>query len=77
MWSQEENCLYGSFRFTDFSEAFAFITQVALLAEKYQHHPTIKITFNKVELWLNTHDAGDIITSKDTKLAEAISELLA
>jgi 4a-hydroxytetrahydrobiopterin dehydratase len=77
MWSQEgDKWLYASFRFSDFSEAFAFVTRVAMLAEKHQHHPTIKNTYNNVELWLSTHDAGHIVTAKDTLLAEAITKLI-
>jgi 4a-hydroxytetrahydrobiopterin dehydratase len=76
MWVERENQLYQEFQFSDFSAAFAFMTQVALLAEKLNHHPTWKNTYNKVEIWLSTHDAGDIITDKDRKLAAAIDKLL-
>lgn len=72
MWQQKDNTLYRSFTFKDFTEAFSFMTRVALIAEKQNHHPTWKNTYNKVEIWLNTHDAGDIVTDKDRKLAEAI-----
>ena len=51
------------------------MTAVALLAEKADHHPTWKNTYNKVEIWLSTHDAGDVITAKDKKLAKQIDEL--
>jgi len=76
MWKETDNKLYKSFTFKDFSEAFSFMTRVALIAEKMNHHPTWTNTYNKVEIWLNTHDAGDIVTDKDKKLAGAIDQLL-
>ena len=75
MWQEADNKLYKAFQFKDFSEAFAFMTRVALIAEKMNHHPTWTNTYNKVEIWLNTHDAGDIVTDKDQKLAAAIDKL--
>ena len=74
MWKEENNTLYKKFEFTNFSEAFAFMTRVALAAEKMDHHPTWKNTYNKLEIWLSTHDAGDIVTDKDKKLAAAIDK---
>lgn len=71
-----ENKLYASFKFKNFIEAFAFISKVALLAEKLNHHPTIINTYNSVELFLYTHDAGDVVTQKDIELAEQIEQLL-
>jgi len=76
MWKETDNKLYKSFEFKDFSTAFAFMTRVALLAEKINHHPTWTNTWNKVEIWLNTHDAGDIVTEKDRKLADEIDKLV-
>ena len=76
MWKEADNSLYRKFSFKDFSEAFAFMTRVALIAEKMDHHPTWKNTWNTVEVWLNTHDAGDIVTDKDKKLAKAIDALV-
>lgn len=75
-WTEQNNALYASFEFKDFSEAFAFMCRVALIAEKQNHHPKWTNLWNKVEIWLNTHDAGDIITEKDHKLAQAIDKLL-
>ena len=75
MWKEENNKLYKKFLFKNFSEAFAFMTQVAFLAEKMDHHPEWKNTYNTLEIWLNTHSAGDIVTDKDHKLAEAIDKL--
>jgi 4a-hydroxytetrahydrobiopterin dehydratase len=76
MWKEENNTLYRKFEFADFSEAFAFMTRVAIEAEKMNHHPTWKNTYNKVEIWLNTHDAGDVVTDKDRKLSAKIDALL-
>jgi 4a-hydroxytetrahydrobiopterin dehydratase len=76
MWTETDNKLYRKFEFADFSEAFAFMTRVALEAEKMDHHPLWTNVWNKVEIWLSTHDAGDIVTAKDKKLAERIDKLL-
>ncbi|MBK8494412.1 MAG: 4a-hydroxytetrahydrobiopterin dehydratase [Chitinophagaceae bacterium] len=75
MWQEKNNTLYKKFEFTDFSEAFAFMTRVAMAAEKMDHHPTWKNTYNRVEIWLCTHDAGDTVTEKDRKLAAIIDKL--
>jgi 4a-hydroxytetrahydrobiopterin dehydratase len=72
MWKEENNALYRKFEFRDFSEAFAFMTRVAIAAEKANHHPLWTNVYNKVEIWLNTHDAGNIVTDKDRKLAKVI-----
>lgn len=76
MWEERNNQLYKQFLFTDFSEAFAFMTRVAIEAEKMNHHPVWSNVWNKVEIWLSTHDAGNTITEKDKKLAERIDKLL-
>jgi 4a-hydroxytetrahydrobiopterin dehydratase len=76
MWKEEKNSLYRKFEFKDFSQAFAFMTRVALEAEKMNHHPTWSNVWNKVEIWLNTHDAGDTVTDRDRKLAQKIDALL-
>ncbi|RYD95759.1 MAG: pterin-4-alpha-carbinolamine dehydratase [Sphingobacteriales bacterium] len=76
MWQQQDNTLYRSFSFKDFSEAFAFMTRVALLAESQNHHPKWTNTWNKVEIWLSTHDAGDVVTDKDRQLAQSIDALV-
>lgn len=75
-WTENNNKLEKSFEFKDFSEAWAFMSRVALLAESQQHHPNWSNVYNKVTISLNTHDAGDIVTEKDYKLAEAIDDLL-
>ncbi len=76
-WTEENNRLKKSFTFKDFSEAFAFMTRVALAAEKMDHHPEWKNVYNKVEIELTSHDAGNTVTNRDRKLAAAIDELLA
>jgi 4a-hydroxytetrahydrobiopterin dehydratase len=77
MWQEENNKLYRQFNFKNFSEAFAFMTRVALEAEKMDHHPLWTNVYNKVDIWLSTHDAGDIVTEKDRKLAKAIDRFAA
>ena len=63
------------FSFKDFKEAFGFMTRAALVAEKMDHHPLWTNVYNNVEIWLSTHDAGDIVTEKDHKLAKKIDSL--
>lgn len=74
-WQEKDNALYRKYEFKDFKDAFTFMSKVAELAEHHQHHPRWTNTYNKLEIWLNTHDAGDIVTDKDRKLAEAIDAL--
>lgn len=76
MWIEENNSMYRKFVFRDFTEAFAFMTKVAIVAEKMGHHPTWKNTWNTVEIWLTTHDAGNTVTDKDHVLAKKIDGLL-
>ena len=73
-WSLSEDgtALERSFRFKDFSEAFGFLTRVAMHAEKVDHHPEFTNVWNKVDFRLTTHDTGGV-TERDVKLAEAIS----
>jgi len=76
MWEEKDNRLYRKFEFSNFSEAFAFMTRVAMEAEKMNHHPLWTNVWNTVEIWLSTHDAGNIVTEKDRKLAAKIDLLL-
>jgi 4a-hydroxytetrahydrobiopterin dehydratase len=76
MWEEKNNTLYRKFEFRNFSEAFAFMTRVALEAEKMDHHPMWTNVYNKVEISLSTHDAGNIVTDKDRKLAKKIDALV-
>lgn len=75
MWQEKENRLNRSFEFADFKEAFAFMTKVALVAEKLDHHPHWINEYNKVDIFLSTHSAGNIVTEKDRELAKLIDEL--
>ena len=75
MWNEKNNQLQKTFQFKDFVHAFAFMTRVAFIAEKMNHHPDWSNVYNKVEIKLSTHDAGDIVTDKDRKLAEAIDKV--
>ncbi|MBN9296581.1 MAG: 4a-hydroxytetrahydrobiopterin dehydratase [Filimonas sp.] len=75
MWTEKDNKLYKKFTFKDFSAAFSFMTRVALQAEKMDHHPLWTNSWNTVEIWLSTHDAGNVVTDKDKKLAEKIDSL--
>ncbi|HRH38362.1 MAG TPA: 4a-hydroxytetrahydrobiopterin dehydratase [Flavobacteriales bacterium] len=75
-WTEQEGKLCRTFVFKDFGEAFAFMTRVALVAEKQNHHPEWTNVWNKVSIRLSTHDAGGSITDKDRKLAAAIDALL-
>lgn len=72
MWEEKNNRLYRQFQFDNFSEAFAFMTRVAMEAEKMDHHPMWTNVYNTVEIWLSTHSAGDIVTDKDHRLAGQI-----
>jgi len=76
MWQETNNALYRKFEFKDFSEAFAFMTRVAIEAEKMNHHPRWSNVWNTVEIWLNTHDQGDIVTEKDRKLSKQIDSII-
>ena len=74
-WKEENNRLKKTFTFKDFTEAFGFMTRVALTAEKMNHHPTWTNTWNSVTIELSTHDAGNVVTGLDRKLADAIDKL--
>jgi 4a-hydroxytetrahydrobiopterin dehydratase len=75
-WTLEEGgkALVRSFRFADFSEAFAFLARVALHAEKADHHPEFTSVWNRVDFRLTSHDSGGV-TGRDVKLAEAINRI--
>ena len=74
-WKEENNRLTKTFQFKDFTEAFGFMTKVAIIAEKMNHHPTWTNTWNTVSFELCTHDAGDKVTDLDRQLAAAIDKL--
>ena len=75
MWEEKDNTLQKTFTFKDFVHAFAFMTRVAFIAEKMNHHPEWTNVWNKVSIALSTHDAGNVVTEKDRKLAEAIDKV--
>ncbi len=76
-WDYDEarDAITRSFTFADFSEAFAFMTRVALLAEKADHHPEWSNVWNRVEILLTTHDAGGL-SARDVEMAQAIDALV-
>lgn len=76
MWTEENNTLTQTFKFANFIDAFAFMTRVAFIAEKQNHHPNWSNVYNTVTINLTTHDAGNVVTEKDRKLSEAIDKLL-
>lgn len=76
MWKEGKNKLTRTFEFKDFVEAFGFMSQVAITAEKMNHHPNWSNVYNQVTIDLSTHDAGNIVTNKDRELAAAIDQLI-
>lgn len=76
MWQETNNFLVKEFVFPNFTKAFAFMTEVAFLAEQHNHHPNWSNVYNKVEIKLTTHDAGNTVTDKDRNLAKAIDALV-
>ncbi|MFM6970826.1 MAG: 4a-hydroxytetrahydrobiopterin dehydratase [Sediminibacterium sp.] len=75
MWQEQNNQLKRSFKFTNFIDAFAFMTKVAFAAEKLNHHPNWSNVYNQVDIILSTHDAGNTVTEKDWQLAKKIDEI--
>ncbi len=75
MWKEIDNTLHKKFEFKNFSEAFAFMTRVALAAEKMDHHPKWMNEYNKLEIWLSSHDSGNKVTERDHKLSKIIDTL--
>lgn len=75
-WSQVagRDAIQRTFRFADFNTAFGFMTRVALLAERLDHHPEWSNVWNRVDVTLSTHDAGGL-TALDVELAEAMERL--
>lgn len=76
-WDYDDgrDAISREFMFDDFNQAFGFMTQVALLAEKADHHPEWSNVYNRVTILLTTHDAGGL-SSRDVEMAEAIEELV-
>lgn len=73
-WEERDGALWRSFVFQDFSEAFGFLTRVALHAETADHHPEFTSVWNRVDFRLTSHDAGGV-TDRDHALAEVIDRL--
>ena len=76
-WEETDGALRREFEFGDFSEAFAFMTRVAMLAECANHHPEWSNVYHRVTIVLTTHDEGNVVTQQDRDLAAAIDQLLA
>ncbi len=76
MWDEIDNALVRKFEFDNFVQAFGFMTQVALLAERMDHHPEWSNVYNRVEIKLTSHDAGNTVTERDHKLASRIDALI-
>ena len=74
-WTLQNDKLSRKFSFADFIDAFGFMSRVALLAEKMNHHPEWSNVYNRVSVELTTHDAGGI-SDRDFQLAERINQLL-
>jgi len=75
-WNTKDNKLEKEFIFKDFVAAFAFLTKIAIVAEKQNHHPEIYNVYNKVKISLQTHDAGNTVTEKDFTLAKTIDSFV-
>ncbi len=75
-WTENDGGLHRDFEFANFSEALAFMTRVAMLAEKRNHHPDWSNSWNKVSISLTTHDAGNVVTDGDREMAAAIDDLI-
>lgn len=76
MWEEKDNKLVRTFKFRDFTEAFGFMTKVAIEAEKMDHHPNWSNVYNQVTIELTTHDAGNTVTENDRNLASKIDSLV-
>ena len=75
-WKEENNSLKRDFKFKNFIEAWSFMTKVAMVAEKMNHHPEWCNNYNTVSITLTTHDKGSTVTDKDRELAKKIDELI-
>ena len=74
-WTEKNDALNREFQFADFTEAFAFMTRVAFAAEAASHHPEWTNVYNRVNIRLTTHDAGNTVTDKDRNLAAIIDRI--
>jgi len=74
-WTETGSGLHTELTFSDFAEAFAFMTRVGLIAQEQGHHPDMSISWNRVTISVTTHDAGNTVTDKDRMLAAAIDAM--
>ncbi|MDP7142453.1 MAG: 4a-hydroxytetrahydrobiopterin dehydratase [Alphaproteobacteria bacterium] len=74
IWTEKDDALHAELKFKDFVAAFGFLSEVAILMEKHNHHAEIYNVYNTVKLKLTTHDAGDVVTEKDKALAAEITK---
>ena len=74
-WVEGDGYLTGEFEFADFTTAFGFMTRVAFIAERLNHHPEWSNVYNKVTIRLTTHDEGNIVTDLDREFAAAVDAL--
>jgi len=75
MWKEENNRLLASFKFANFTQAFSFMTEVAFVCERMDHHPDWQNVYNQVNIQLSTHSEGNTVTDKDHKLATEIDKI--
>lgn len=71
-WKEENNKLYKQYKFKDFTATLAFMVQAGFAIEKLNHHPEWKNVYNRLDVWLCTHDAGNTVTDKDHQLASLL-----
>lgn len=77
MWNERDNKLVRQFEFKNFRQAFSFMTEVAMWAERFDHHPDWKNSYNTVTITLTTHSEGGKVTDTDRQMAEKIDETYA
>ncbi len=75
MWTENDDRLCADLTFVSFREAFAFMTEVAIEADKADHHPSWHNVYNRVRIELSTHEAGNVVTDKDRALALIIEQI--
>jgi 4a-hydroxytetrahydrobiopterin dehydratase len=75
VWVEKDQQLQATFQFAHFRQAFAFMTEVAFLAEEMNHHPNWSNVYNRVHIALSTHDAGNVVTELDHRLAAGIDAI--
>ena len=71
-WQHQDDRLTKTYQFNSFREAVSFVVRLAFSAEEHDHHPDLRNVYNRVEIALSTHDAGDVVTERDIALARDI-----